>query len=149
MSKLLSFGLLTAFALAGCDVFYGGEAVPFSRVERIDHLRVQVSGTTVIRDQSSWEAFWQQHGEKTPAPSVDFQRETVFGVFYGGAFHSGCRSAVEVIRDVNRSGGTVEIRIGPLPDLGPCDAVVYPLDVVVADVPPSQVLDVRFRGHLP
>jgi hypothetical protein len=149
MTKLCLLVALGGLVLSGCDAFSAAEAVPFSNIEQAGRLRVQVSGTTVIRDRPGWEAFWQQHGGVAPAPAVDFDRQTVLGVFYGGAFHSGCTSEVDVIRSVKLAHGRLEVRVDRLPDLGPCRAIVYPLDVVVVDAPPSQAFDVRFVGRVP
>ena len=150
--------LAAVLALAGCDALSSDEPVAYADVERAEALRVQVTGTTVtvIRDRSSWERFWSGHvgtagpdGAGIAAPEVDFERQTVVGVFYGGSLHAGCGSSVDVVRSAREESGAVEVEVGPLPDLGPCRAVVYPLDLVVLDVPPSEALDVRFVGAVP
>jgi hypothetical protein len=56
---------------------------------------------------------------------------------------------VDVIREVRHKGETLSVDVGKLPDLGPCRMVVYPIDVVAVEVPPSQALDVDFRGQVP
>lgn len=91
---------------------------------------------------------WQQHGGSAPAPPVDFDQQIVLGVFYGGSFHAGCRSKVDVVREVRREGATLEVSIGRLSHLGPCRAVTHPFDLVVVDVPSSQALDVWFVGRV-
>ena len=140
---------LVALTLAGCDALSSDEAVSFSKAEQTEALRVQVTGTTVLRDRSEWTSFWERHGGSGPAPAVDFDQQLVVGVFYGGSPRAGCQSAVNVVGSVLRDGNTVRVQIKPLPDLGSCRAVVYPLDVVVVDVPASEALAVRFEGRVP
>ena len=135
--------------LAGCDALVPDEPVPFTHVERVNALRVQINGTTMIRDRWDWEAFWQRHGGALPAPAVDFERQTVLGVFYGGSLYGGCHSDVEVVEAVRRDGDALEVRVGPLPDLGICRQVVYPLDIVVVDVPAREVRTAHFKGRVP
>jgi len=85
-----------------------------------------------------------------PVPTVDFNRQTVLGVFYGGSFHAGCRTRVDVIQEVRKEEGeTLSVEVRKLPDLGPCRMVVHPIDVVTVDAPPSQALDVDFKGKTP
>ena len=140
--------LLFAVLLVGCDLLSSsdsGKPVSFSHVERMENLRVRISGTTVIRSRSDWERFWKKHEGEVPVPTVNFDRQTVLGVFYGGSFHVGCRSRVDVIRDVRRDGETLSVDVGKLPDLGPCRGV---RNVVAVDIAPSQALDVDFKGHV-
>jgi hypothetical protein len=147
LRKLLPIAVLAGCVLAGCGVFGSDEAVPFSDFEQADALYVPVARTAVIKDQPSWVAFWQQHGGEAQVPPVDFERQTVFGVFYGQ--QGGCTSKVDVVRSIHHGRSALEVAVGPLPDLGLCRAIVYPLDVVVADVPPSQVHKVTFVGKMP
>jgi hypothetical protein len=144
--------LLFAVLLVGCDLLSSsdsGEPVSFSNVERGENLRVRISGTTVIRSRADWKTFWKKHGGEGPLPAVDFDHQTVLGVFYGGSFHAGCRSRVDVIREVRQEGETLSVDVRKLPDLGPCRMVVHPIEVVAVEVPPSQALDVGFRGQVP
>jgi hypothetical protein len=143
---------LFAVLFVGCDLLSSGESgepVSFSNVEREENMRVRISGTTVIRSRADWETFWKKHGGEGPVPTVDFNHQTILGVFYGGSLRGGCRSRVDVIREVRHKGETLSVEVGKLPDLGPCRMVVYPIDVVAVEVPPSQALDVDFRGQVP
>jgi hypothetical protein len=144
--------LLFVVLLVGCDLLASsdsGKPVSFSNLDRGEDLRVRISGTTVIRSRADWKTFWKKHGGKGPAPTVDFNHQTVLGVFYGGSLRGGCRSRVDVIREIGQEGETLSVDVGKLPDLGPCRMVVYPIDVVAVEVPPSQALDVDFRGQVP
>lgn len=150
---LFCYALLFASLLVGCDLIssseFSGEPVSFSNVERGENLRVRISGTTVIRSGADWKTFWKKHGGEGSVPTVDFNRQTVLGIFYGGSLHGGCRSRVDVIREVRQEGETLSVDVGKLPDLGPCRMVVYPIDVVAVEVAPSQALEVDFRGQVP
>ena len=149
MSKVCLPVLAATLALAGCDASAPDGPVPFADVEEAGALRVQVTGTTVIKGRSDWAQFWDRHGGPDPVPAVDFDRQFVVGVFYGGSLRAGCRSEVDVVEAVERDGDAVRVRVGPLPDLGPCRAVVYPADVVVVDVSASEPVEVRFTGEVP
>ena len=155
MPKLILAALAAAVTFAGCDAT-SDESLAYSDLQQDEYLRVQVTGTTVIRDSGSWQRFWSSHvsttgldGALIAAPTVNFERQTVVGVFYGGSPRAGCASTVDVVRSVTEEGGVVQVSLGPLPDLGPCRAVVYPVDIVVVDVAPSMALDVRFVGDVP
>ncbi len=148
--------VLAAVSLVGCDGFDAPAPVPFDALALRAALDVPVTGTTVIRDERTWTRFWAAHnqgfdanGQPLSAPAVDFTRQTVVGAFYGGSFHAGCNSAVDLVETVREVGGTVEVQLGRLPSLGVCRAVVHPIDLVVIDVPPSETFDLRFTGHLP
>lgn len=152
MNKLLAVVLLAALGILGCDASSAGDAVPFSKVEEAERLTVRISGTTVLRTADEWAEFWKRHETTIPArsaPAVDFERQTVIGVFYGGSLYSGCHSQVEVIQEVEQVGRWLEVSVSALPDLGVCRAIVHPLDIVVVDIPPAQALDVRFKGQVP
>ena len=147
-SAPMSRVVLTALVvLAGCDAFASGEPVAFTTLTA-PMERVAVNGTTVLRDPQALAAFVRETPNEGPVsfPDVDFERQIVLGVFYGGSFHAGCTGAVEVIESVQQERDELVVRIGPLPDLGPCRAVVYPSQLVVVDATSPKV---RFEGPLP
>jgi len=144
--KALPLAVLALLALAGCDVFSSDDSVPFERLALPAHP-VHVNGTTVIREQWRLETFARgTSGEMVPLPDVDFERQLVVGVFYGGSLHYGCGGPIEVVRAVRASGDALVVEIGPLPDLGPCRGNVYPAEMVVVD---AASRDVRFVGDVP
>ena len=53
----------------------------------------------------------------------------LIGVQWGGGY-SGCSSLVEAIESIGIHDQRIEVRVGPLPDLGECLAVVYPIQIV-------------------
>ena len=83
------------------------------------------------------------------APDVDFTRQVVIGVFYGGDVHAGCTHDVDVIRRAALDGRTLRVALASVPDLGPCRMVADPLDIAVVDVAPKAFVGVRFTGPLP
>lgn len=146
MTKVSVLALTAALAFVGCDALSSDEPIPFARLD-LPASPVFVSGTTVIRDQSRLEAFARrQVGDPVPIPEVDFERHLVVGVFYGGSFHAGCSGDVEVIEAIRDEGDALVVEIGPLPDLGPCRAVVHPAEMVVVD---AQASAVQFVGKVP
>ena len=119
--------------------------MPFSKLD----LAPQIlnAGTTVIKVQGGWESFWRQHGGVVPTTPVDFDRQLVLGVFYSQ--RAGCTFEVDMIKEVRQARGLLTAEVGPLPDLGLCRMVVFPIDVVIVEVGPSAVSKVRFAGRVP
>ncbi len=138
-----------AALLTGCDFGSPDRILPLELVEETEAVRVQVTGTTVIRSASEWEAFWIGNGGPSPVPPVDFERQFVAGVFYGGTQRTGCENRVSLIESAFQFGREVEVRLKPLPDLGPCRAVVYPIDLVAFNAPVEGDYSVSFKGAVP
>lgn len=148
-----TLGALLALLLAGCDMLGPGEPIAFSDVPEAERLRVQISGTTVLRGSWEWERFWQSHvngygpdGQPPRPPEIDFSRHMVVGVFWGGSIHGGCHNYARAIRRVEAVGDGLVVYVGPLPDLGQCRMIVHPIQVIVV---PRVGGEVRFVGHLP
>ena len=137
---------LAALALAGCDAFEPSEPVAFARIA-LPASPVLVDGTTVIRGDYQLDAFTRREdGNRVAVPDIDFERQMIVGVFYGGSFHAGCRADVETIETVRVQGDVLVVEVGPLPDLGPCRGIVYPAEMVVVD---AQADEVQFVGAVP
>lgn len=145
-ASLIGLVVLSA-ALSGCDFFWHGGVSTFENVEEAGALGVAEPGAAVFNDADAWEAFWHEHVALSPAPpppSIDFERRTAVGLFWGE--HSGCRSAVEAVERVRRKGPhAAEVEVGALPDLGPCDAIVYPVQVITF----RKAWSVEFVGDVP
>ncbi|MBW8003652.1 MAG: hypothetical protein FVQ80_16850 [Planctomycetes bacterium] len=133
-----------------------GTPIPFENIEGAGRFNVPEAGTEVIKDNAAWINLWENYwnafngGGKTPPPSVDFERKMVIAIFYGadGAAYTGCQNFVETIEDIIEKSGKIEVRIGPLTleDLGPCDAGLYPLQMVKIE---RSDLPVIFTGEIP
>ena len=143
--------LVALLALAACDASLADDAPPdgpvaFATLD-LPASPVLVNGTTVVRSSGELERFARRDdGGLAPLPDVDWDRQLVVGVFYGGSLHGGCSGEVEVIRSVRADGGALVVDVGPLPDLGPCRAIVYPAQMAVVD---ARAPVVRFTGEVP
>jgi len=126
--------------------------VTFENVEHYETFTIPIAGTDVIRDDSTWLRYWRAYwnnysgtGEKTPPPSIDFSKQMVVAAFYGNKY-SGCSNKVEVIREVLLCPTSLRVKLGPLPFLGFCRAIVAPIHMV--KIPKSE-LEVVFTGNIP
>jgi hypothetical protein len=149
---------LTAF-LPSCKdagteapVSTGPVKVSFENVEHYESFAIPIAGTDVIRDDSTWVGYWRAYwnnysgtGEKTPPPSIDFSKEMVVAAYYGNTY-SGCSNKVEVIQEVMLSPTSLRVKLGPLPFLGYCRAIVAPIHMVKI---PKSDLEVVFTGNVP
>jgi len=115
-------------------------------------FRVSTPGVYVFRDQDSWSSFGDEYwigddnwGMNIPLPEVDFENETVIGVFWGSRSH-GCYHWVNCIEAVFIKRNIVEVHIAPLPELGECAMPVWPMQVIKLE---RHDLPVEFHGHVP
>lgn len=54
----------------------------------------------VVRSQAEWETLWKGHGSSQPAPTVDFGKKMVVGVFLGSRPTAGYRVEIaEIVCD--------------------------------------------------
>jgi hypothetical protein len=116
---------------AGCHVFDDdryARIVPFERVGESGVLAVTEPDARVFLDEVDWQTFWAAH-RGGDAPAVDFQREMVIGLFWGRGY-SGCTNLAEAIREIREGDGRVVVEVDPLNDLGLCDMIVLPNQVV-------------------
>lgn len=153
-SLLYSISMIL-IVLGACDSpTANGTSIPFENIEAAPNFRIPFAGTEVIQDSTRlvylWEHYWNrynEHGEKTPLPYIDFEKKMVLAVFYGSGY-SGCSDVVGIIEDVIKKSGIIEVHIGVLhiEDLGPCDAVINPLQMVKIERSDSPVI---FKGEIP
>ena len=125
----------------------------FSDIENMRYFRVEQPKTLVIRTQKEWDSFLRGsffppsnlHG--VDFPRVDFNEEMVIGVFWGGGCkYSGCTNVSRSIERLVMSLNGIEVKVGPLQDLGLCEACVSPLHIVKVE---KSELPVVFVGNLP
>lgn len=116
--------------------------VPFNTLQR--SLRVSQPQTVVFRGEQEWEEFWVGSGGNEDAvPRVDFSRFMLIGAFWGLA--SGCSSQVDAVDEITRGPDAYVVTLGDF-ELGDCDAIAYPFQIVqVCRLP----IDVRFVGNVP
>ena len=124
----------------------------FETIEGADGFVLTTPGTEVIRAEGSWDALWDNawsitnaQGVKTPPPTIDFTTKMVIAVFWGDGF-SGCDNGVQAIETIVQREGEIVVLVGPLPELGLCEAIVYPVQMVQID---RSDLPVVFEGEVP
>lgn len=88
-----SFALILALA-----------APAFSQCKTWDHLEGQHSGVkqsmaVAVQDPQKWAEVWRQHDASTPAPEVDFSKESVVAVFAGRTQTAGVKVTIVVQQD--------------------------------------------------
>ena len=78
--------------------------LPMDTVEKGYRSGVRESLQVVIRNQDEWNAFWKRHSaietNPPPAPSIDFNREMVVGIFLGEKSTGGYE--MEIVRAERR-----------------------------------------------
>jgi hypothetical protein len=147
------------FLFASCESTFtpfSNEVIPlsFENFEEARFINVTDAGTDVYRDNESWAALWYEYwkgvgepGEEPPILPVDFNKEMVIAVFYGTGY-SGCTNWIEVIEEIVKRSGQIEVRIRSFSEqeLGPCDAPAYPLHMVKLE---KSCFPVIFVGEVP
>ncbi len=112
-------------------------------------LLVQQPMTAAWRSQDEWSEFFCLHsiqaGPICRAPEFDFEDHMLIGVFWGLGF-SGCTDETQSIKLIRRSLATIEVQIDPIDDLGPCEALVSPRQIVRLE---SATQPVVFTGFVP
>ena len=138
--------LLAGLALPSCHLFDAEEEipVPFETMQEAALLCVPDPVARVYQDAAEWEALWEQHSSE-PAPEVDFAWETVAGVFWGGGY-AGCTNRADAIRSVVQRSSSVTIDVAPLNDLGDCEGLVCPAQLIRL---PRIDKPFRFVGEVP
>lgn len=156
-AHLLLLGSFAWFFLVGCNLFQSdgldrGEPVSYDQVEKASGLHVRKSQTRVFRDSASWGQFWNEHislfdenHQLYPPTPVNFDHRIVVAVFWG-CHYVGCRDSVNAINGIYKVGDQVKVRIGSLPDLGPCRATQLPVQVVTI---PRTKKAIEFVGKVP
>lgn len=113
-------------------------------------LHVTPPGAFAFGDDDSWDSFCDQYwsgddpGVNIPRPEVDFESDMIIGVFWGPT--GGCYSWVDCIRAVFIRPDVIDIHISSLPDLGDCEMIVWPMQVIIME---RHDLPVEFHGHVP
>ena len=132
------------------DIGVEPRALDFSEIPSAQFFRVQQPGTAVFRSEAEWKAFRDVHfmyilGMPIMPPIADFEREIVIGIFWGTGY-GGCRNVTQSIERVQIANNVVEVKVGPLSDLGSCKMLVAPLQIVKI---PKTDLPVVFVGNVP
>jgi hypothetical protein len=118
--------------------------VEFSRLKNIASFEALPKGTMVIRTKEEWKNLFSTNSQSYKQ-KIDFDKSMVICISWGISF-SGCYDEVETIERIEMRADEIEIVLGPLPDLGPCEMVVYPTELVVIE---KSKLPIRFSGPVP
>jgi len=155
-SHFISVILLAGIAILSCqsskNMAIQSKPIDFRNIEEAGSYNVNQSGTWIIKNQEEWMEWWQEYwnrfsgtGEKTPPPTIDFENKMVIVVHWGEGY-SGCSNGVNAIQRIERIEDSLNVVVGELPDLGPCDMEVYPIQIVEV---PALDLPVKFTGAVP
>jgi|GEM_PF-2973191 len=154
MSNLYRISVLpaiTAILLTCGDNPTGRLPGIYENFPEAQHFDVPEPGIIIFTDNEAWlefhDRYWNLYDNtgKTDPPDVDFENETVIGVFWGTQSR-GCYDWVNCMRVVYVAGDFMEIYVAPLPDLGPCDALAYPLQMIKIKM---TYIHTRFIGNVP
>ncbi|OGS36628.1 MAG: hypothetical protein A2506_09930 [Elusimicrobia bacterium RIFOXYD12_FULL_66_9] len=74
-------------------------AASWDRLEG-SHSGIKQQVAVAVQDARQWEALWSRHDSKTPAPQVDFSKESVVVVFLGERQSAGAKVEVVVQKDL-------------------------------------------------
>ena len=108
---------------------------------------IPAAGTAVIKNEAQWKhlaARFSPLGTHAPPPEVNFDSEMVILSFWGT--HSGCSDEVETISSIRLLSSSMEVWVDPLPSLGDCEMLVYPLEMVLTQ---KTELPIIFKGSAP
>ena len=148
---LISLVVIMLGQISSCSNPAEVTPLPFENFTEAEYFRVPHPATFVIRDDAAWNQLWENYWTRddslgrTPPPTVDFEEDMIIALFWGCGY-SGCHSWAEAIERIITRSGRIEVHVGPLPDLGNCDMIVCPIQVVrmrKSDVP------VVFIGDVP
>jgi hypothetical protein len=150
MMYIRAFLLIALVAISiGCassskQVPQGMGVVEFSRLKNVASFEMLPKGTMVIRTEAEWKKIFSTNSQSYKQ-KIDFDKSMVICISWGISF-SGCYDEVETIKLIEMRADEIEVVLGPLPDLGPCEMVVYPTELIVIE---KSKLPVRFSGPVP
>ncbi len=159
MKKRILFSFLLIpflFFITSCQLFNDEESVfdqytplAFEDFKEAERLTVTEAETIIFKNAQAWEAFWYDHTDQDnfpqEPPKVDFSQYMLIAVFWGSGY-SGCVEWVDAIESVVKEDTFINVHVGTLPDLGLCEMIVYPLQVVKIE---QMDLPVKFTGDAP
>ncbi|NNF04628.1 MAG: hypothetical protein HKN17_09180 [Rhodothermales bacterium] len=144
LSYILMAVLVSGCRLVGSD---GGEIIPFETV-RFDELTAVVEPrTAVVRSREEMDLLWMElypgiDGGPSLPVDFDFSDRMLVMIFWGPK--GGCDPFVEAVSRVTSAPGRIFVFVGTLPDLGPCRAIIHPVQVIAL---PQDSRSVVFVGR--
>lgn len=108
--------------------------IEFENLDIARYITPGEEGATVIRNLAEWDYFLSKHyyGDMVIEPPVNFEEKTIIAVYWGCGY-SGCANITESIKSVRLKPNVVVVDVGPVSDLGSCEMVVCPIQMVVID----------------
>ena len=98
--------------------------------------------TVVARTAADWQALWQRHAQGRPAPSVDFARNMVVGVFLGSRPSGGYQVEITGVRTDGKTLVVQWAERRPGPGQMAAQVMTAPAHIVTV---PRQDGEVRFE----
>jgi len=76
-------------------------ALQFTTLAAGSQSGIEQPRTVTIRTAAQYQALWKEHDPAAPAPSVDFTKEAVVGVFLGSRMTAGFEVTITAIKQEN------------------------------------------------
>ena len=114
--------------------FSDSTAIEFESLELARYITPNDSGTAVIKNVDEWNSFLEENyfADMPLDPPVDFEEEIIIAVFWG-CNYSGCNNITESIKSIQLTSSGIEVNVSPLSDLGDCQMIVCPIQMVKMD----------------
>ncbi|HKB13049.1 MAG TPA: protease complex subunit PrcB family protein [Vicinamibacterales bacterium] len=112
-------------------------------IEKGEQSNVDDAKQVVIRNEAEWTRLWQQHAPNRPRPQIDFDKETVLGVFMGSRPNAGFSTAIVSAME---GGGALFIRYTetrPSPGVLTAQILTFPYHIVA--IPKATATNVKFE----
>src|SRR5262249_2574080 len=104
---------------------------PMRTIDKGTQSGIDVARTVVARTPQEWTAIWRAHAGDKPAPSVDFTKEMIVGVFLGSRPTAGHSVEIVGTRDAPIATLIVEYREGSPPrDMMTAQVITTPYHLV-------------------
>jgi len=134
MNRLL---ILSVLLVSGCRLVGpdGADDIPFETVRFDELAHVAEARTVVVRSRDEMDALWMElfpgrDGGPGAPGDFDFSYRMLAMIFWGHGPYGGCSPWVEAVDRVVSGPGRIAVFVGALPDLGPCRAIVTPVQVI-------------------
>jgi len=145
LNELFSILIIIIILFSCGDAPVDNVPVNYSDFAEASFLQVTAPGAYVFTDDDSWNSFCDEYWSgNIPRPEVDFDYAMVIGIFWG--WDGGCYRWVNCVQGVYIRQDVIDVHIAPLPDLGDCDMVIWPLQVITMD---KYEMPVEFHGYVP
>ena len=149
--RMIRLSILCLVLVSGCRLVGpdDGVDVPFETVRFEELTWVMEPRTEVVRSREEMDALWMElYPGRDGGPAIpvdfDFSERMLAMIFWGRT--GGCSPYVEAVDRVTSGPGRIFVFVGPLPDLGLCRAIIFPVQVISL---PQDERPVAFVGREP